>query len=172
MTVTEPSDNEYLSRPLIPDLKFLIEENRVRIQSSTTIHAAATMPSHIDIKGILALYKLVLQEAKAQKVPISYSRHIRRRVNERRNEYEADYAAMKKLFSQITDQFRVVKMRGLHMGVVNDHALQKMQSLCDELEQYRYGDRATSMFSGIQTHLADTHEYLTRNNHRETAIHL
>lgn len=162
----ERDDNSYLSKPLIPDTEFIIEDDRVKISTADTIYVHANLSPPIEKERVLALYKRVLALAKEKKISISYSSHIRRSIRERWGEYAAARASMKALFPQIITQSRVVKERGLHYGTTNDRELEKLQRLCWDYQRFHYGGSVVSLVSDILHRLECMAEDLSEPEYR------
>lgn len=157
----EQDDRSYLSKPLIPDTEFIIEDNKVKISCPSTLYAHVVLRPPIIKKEVLALYKRVLALAKEKKVSISYREHIHKTIRERWEEYVVASASMKALFAQIITQSRVVKERGLHYGTRDDVELEKLQRLCHQYENFYHGGSVVSLISSIQSLLEILMEDLT-----------
>jgi len=168
----EVRDSEYLSHSLIPDVTFTIESDHIRVASLSTIYAETVLSKPIDKGDLLSLYEKVLRDAKAQKISISYGRHTRKCIQARWKEYESDFAAMKSLFSQITQQCQIVEKRGLHMGTSDDKELERLQDLCYQFQQFTYSCNISSVLYETQSRLKSLHRQLNSDLHQISKIYI
>jgi ribosomal protein L14E/L6E/L27E len=133
------ADSEYLSKPFIEGAEFIIEDNYIKITTPTTVHVETRRVSPLHYEEFTSLYKSVIRTAKYKKVKISYTRHIRRDLIDRWDEYITMWSKAHDLFNEIVRQAIIVRERGLHYGTIDDSELKKLQNLCEDNRSYFYG---------------------------------
>ena len=75
-------NGNYLSRPLIEGVSYEISDTDIAIQSPHTCYVRCKLPRRRDKDALLRQYSGVLAVAKAQRVKISYTLHIRKTIQE------------------------------------------------------------------------------------------
>lgn len=163
-------ETEYLLRPLIEDVAFTIEDSQVRITGPSTIYIGTHRIIPLNKDELLSLYKRVLSSAKARGVKISYTRHMRKQITERWDEYESRCAEADTLFSKIIEQSRIVRARGIHYGTRDDEALDKLGTLRSEYEKYFWRNSIISQFSEIRHELMDIEKDLSSSHYQLSKI--
>jgi len=157
-------DIEYLSRPLIEGLVYIIENEHVKISSPHTIFAENRTIIPFMKDEILSMYKSVVQKAKSKGVKISYKQHMRKTIIERWSEYEISCDNAKILFKRIIEQVKIVQERGIHRGTRDDSELDKLHKLCNEYNKFYWRSSIISHISSIYYSLKNIERDLSASN--------
>lgn len=167
------SENEYLSRPLIEETTFTIEDDHVKITSPSTIHVGVRRIIPVESKKeLLALYKRVFRKAKSQGSKISYQHHTRKLITERWDEYAEICMGAASLFRDIIEQAKIVQARGLHYGTRDDVELENLQKLCFQHEKNYCNDSIICEFSSAYNRLLNLEQDLSSLNSPLEIIYL
>lgn len=142
-------DDNYLARPLVEGVTYEISDTDIAIQSPHTCYVRCKLPRRWDKDTLLLQYSGVLAAAKAHGVKISYTLHIRRRIQELWPEYEAACAEREKLFARLGALAREVQARGIHYGTADDKTLSAVQEVSERLASYDYCGTPSSRIAGI-----------------------
>jgi len=142
-------DVEYLSRPLIQDMHYEISDEHVRITCPNTCFVDVRLNGKLERESLLDRYRQVLQMAKAQKVKISYSNHMKRTLTTKWEEYESAVTERAALFRRLVTQARVVEARGIHYGCIDYKELSLMTEIRNQLTPYGYRNSILSCISRI-----------------------
>lgn len=151
--INEQGDREYLSKELIKDIKFVIEEDQVRIYCSNTSFINAQISQFISKSDLLAAYGRIVARAKALGIGISYKQNIKKTIEERWIDYEKAFEKAKKLFGQLVAQAGVVRDRGLHMGCTYDMQLERAQEYVNALSRMTTSKSVITEFEKIRYRL-------------------
>ena len=150
---TEQIDQEYLDKPLVEGIRYQITDSRVHIACDHTLYTDVYLNTCLDRKSLLERYQDILRQAKESGVSISYTRHFRRIINERWEEYLQQKERQRTLFARIVVQAAVVSKRGIHMGCRDDRELEKLHELCREYEPLQRRSNILSIMEGISSQL-------------------
>lgn len=156
-------DVEYLSRSLIQNVSYEISDKHVRITSPSTCFVDMRLSSRWELEPLLDNYHQVLQMAKAQKVKVSYSAHMKRTLVTEWEMYKSSVVEQAALFRHLVTQAHVVETRGIHCGHIDDKELALMMGIRDKLMPYEYGNSILSRISEIAHQLETFQRDLTRN---------
>lgn len=158
---------EYLNRPLVEDVSYEISEDRISIRCPHTIFYDNILPKRCDKDAMLDQYRRVLQIAKAQNVKISYSRHIRRTIQERWHDYVTGRERQEQLFQELREIVSKIQQRGIHRGYSDDEEIKKANKVAAELNTFNYLDnvvhKITRLAYELQTlerQLSDRHAHI------------
>ena len=165
-------DIEYLSRLLLEDVQYEISDTRVKIHRPDTCFAEAYLGTHFDRQALLDSYGKVMRTAKAHSIRISYSTHIKRRLKDQWEEYEASVEDRARLFRWFSAQARVVELRGLHQGCVDDKELLLLTELQNRIIRYGYRDSVISQIASAAHTLETLRQDLSRSPERIAMIAL
>ena len=165
-------DVEYLARPLIEAIDYEISDEHVRIACPSTCFVGMRLNGKLEREPLLDSYRQILQMAKAQKVKISYSAHMKRTLTTEWDEYESSLAAQAALFRRLITQARVVEARGIHYGYSDDKEFSRLQDIASKLTAYGYGNSILSHISSIAGQLKSLQRDLTRTPDRYSMIAL
>jgi len=146
-------DVEYLAGPLIKAMDYKISDEHVRITSPNTCFVDLRLGGRLEQEPLLESYHQVLQMAKAQRVRISYSNHMKRTLMTKWEEYESSIAARAALFRHLVTQARVVEARGIHCGCSDDKELSLLTDIRSQLMPYGYRNSILFRISSIASQL-------------------
>ncbi len=147
-------DKEYLARPLLEGVKYVIDDNLVRVASEHTSFANNERISlRFTKESLIELYDSVCKRAKAAKVTVSKKRKYRESIESDWERCEQELKNHNKLFDQLVEAFKIVKERGLHQGTSDDEALAKAIAIRNELETIYYRTSAYMKMYDIYTSL-------------------
>ena len=158
------TDSEYLSRPLIKDVTYLIDNDCVNIFSPNTCFVRQNLLSRIDVFGLLRMYQEIIQNAKAQGVSISYSMHIKKKLINQRSEYEKCHKEAFSLFRRMVEQAKVVRDRGIHIGCSDDRELDELHEMSNQYSRYFWRDSVLSKMNEYSRRLNDLQTSLAQQN--------
>ncbi len=165
-------DGNYLSRPLIEGVSYEISDTDIAIQSPHTCYVRCKLPRRRDKDALLRQYSGVLAVAKAQRVKISYTLHIRKTIQELWPEYEDACAEREKLFAQLKKLAQDVKTRGIHLGTVDDEVLSAAQEVSEKLAAYGGCGTPSSRIAEIGFDLSRLEQWLSREHGPDRMISL
>lgn len=163
---------EYLGRPLIEGVNYEISETKVLIQSTNTCFVSCVLPELCKKNEVIGQYRRVLRAAKEQGVKISYSRHIRRTIRERWDDYLAEREKQERLFLELRETADVIRRRGIHAGHADDEELAKAYEIAGELAKLNYRDRAIRKIADLSYDLQMLECQLSDMNRRCDVIAL
>ena len=146
-------DVEYLAGPMIKDVRYEISDEHIRITSPNTCFVDMRLDGRLERESLLDIYRQVLQMAKAQRVRISYSNHMKRTLMTKWEEYESSIAARAALFRHLVTQARVVEARGIHCGCSDDKELSLLTDIRSQLMPYGYRNSILFRISSIASQL-------------------
>lgn len=147
------NDQEYLSRPLIEDVTYIITADCLRISSPCTLYAGARPYIPLKKDALLELYTKVLCIAKQRGAKVSYRSHLRKNIIGNWDEYEKDCHEVQRLYAEMLGKAKEIAIRGLHYGTVDDEFLKGLQSLEAKYHALFHGNRSISIISEIQSRL-------------------
>ena len=165
-------DVEYLAGPLIKAMDYKISDEHVRITSPNTCFVDLRLGGRLEQEPLLDIYRQVLQMAKAQRVRISYSNHMKRTLTTKWEEYESSIAERGALFRHLIAQARVIEARGIHYGCSNDKELSRLMEIEEKLTSYGYGNSILPCISSIASQLESLKNDLTHDPNRYSMIAL
>ena len=144
---------EYLERPLIEGVGYEISETRVTIQSPNTCFVSYVLPERCQKDQMLNKYQCILRMAKEQGIRISYSRHIRKTIQEKWPDYVAGREKQEQLFNELRKAASTVQQRGIHMGHVDDKELDKVYQIVGLLDKLHFSNGAMSIIARFEQEL-------------------
>jgi hypothetical protein len=165
-------DDEYLARKLLDGVDYKIGNDSVYITSPHTSYAYEIRLAVLDEGDLLNRYKNILNLAKKQEVKISYKRSIRKTINERWAEYEADCKAANEIFDCIVSQAKTVQDRGLHSGTTDDVELDKLHQYRNAYSEFFWRNKIISIINGIDRSLQEMERDLLSTEYQVTMITL
>jgi hypothetical protein len=166
------TDLDYLAQPLIEGAAFVIEDNRIKITSPSTVHAETSRVLPINKSDFMTLYKSVLKIAKSKGVKISYSRRIRRNSIDKWGEYTKACNEADELFDEVIEQAKIVQQRGLYYGTRDDYELTKLQRLCEDNRSYFYATSIVARVAEDYFMLKSISQRLEKSDTEELTIYL
>jgi len=158
------SNAEYLAKPLLEDLNFIIDKDFMQITSASTRHAEARRHEKLSKTALLTLYSNVIKMARDRNLQIGFRNHYRREVNGMWDEYELCYETAYRLFEDILKQAKVVESRGLHYGTCDDIELEKLQNLCNEYNKNFWRSAVIFKMEAILSALEDMRENIQHSD--------
>ncbi len=164
--------SDYLSRPVIKGIVFEISEDRISIQNPGTSFIMARLDPPLEKAALLEQYQRVLRQAKAKRVRISYTAHIRKTICENWEEYEKAVHEKQRLFQQMMALAYTVKERGIHLGWRDDAELEHLCQLQYQFQSYGWGGSAASRINSAACHLRETEAGLSAGSGRADMISL
>lgn len=162
----------YLDRQHLDDVQFEVGLQRVRISTVHTTYVNVASVHRYNLNAILDLYNIVTGDAKSKKVRISYKSHLKRTVLEQWQDYEDACRHCDEQFDEIVKHAKVVKNRGLHLGVVDDMELAKLQAMCAEYSKIHHASHIISKFADIWHQLNDSQRFLANSDGESIMITL
>ena len=145
-----PADQEYLSRPALEDVQFLISERELCIRSEHTVYAQALAPEQVlDQRELLAQYRYVLKTAKERNIRISYTNHYHKRIRERWPSYKAAAGERDAVYQKMLEQAAMLQQRGIHLGCRDDVVLQGMYCLQERYREFYHSQNPCGEMTGI-----------------------
>jgi hypothetical protein len=170
--MSQQTDAEYLTRPLIEGVVYTIEADHVSIASPTTLWVNERRIAPLDKGTMLALYSKIHKAAKSQNVKISYSRHMRRQITERWVVYETAAQVAGETFDRIVKLAESVRERGIHIACCDDQTLDKLTTACNKHMEFHWRTSIVSQMSAIARELRDLDRNLSSANHCLYKIHI
>lgn len=150
----ETQDNEYLSRPLLQDVKYYTGSDKIKIgTSSTSFIDIERNKYYITLAELLSLYKKVIGEAKLRNISISYTRKYKQIISDNYTCYSTEYNLMQKLFYDLIKLSITIQMRGIHYGNVDDIVLEEMIKKRNEYISYFWRTSAYSKINSVYQEL-------------------
>lgn len=165
-------DVEYLSQPLIRDVHYEISDTRVNIHCPHTCFVDTCLAPRLDRQALLDSYREVMGIAKAHHIRISYSTHIKKLLKEQWAAYEAGMEERERLFRLCSAQARVVELRGLHQGCVDDKELSLLTEMQDRIVRCRYGNCVVTQIASAASRLETLWQDFSRSPERCARITL
>lgn len=118
------SDEEYLSRPILPNLIIDVSNNTIHVECKYTIFCSIQRITNISNKDILlGLYNDVYKLAKNKGISISYNRGYKKLIKNNYEDYTAEIELYNNLFELCRNKFKGVGIRGIHQGYKDDRVL-------------------------------------------------
>lgn len=153
-------NHEYLCRPLIEGMTYIITADDLRISSPCTLFAGAKPYIPLKKDAILQLYAEVLHTAKRCGVKVGYRLHLRRCVIENWDGYEKDCQEAQRLYAEMINKAKQVESRGLHYGTTDDSVLKALTIIEAKYKAMFWRNRSISQISGVQDHLGSMRNHL------------
>jgi hypothetical protein len=174
MTMMCNNDAEYLQRPLLQDVEYIITPDDVRIDCPHTKYVQVRKFQSVDKKEVMGLYLRVRELAKRHSAGISYRNHYRKGIQDYGDACLACCNIAQHVFDQVITEAENVRARGLHFGTRDDEALEQLQSTCAEYEKIFWQDSAYSKLSAIKHSLEEYLHFLNykTSDERDVVIFL
>lgn len=118
-------DKEYLSRPLVHGVVYEISDESINISCSHTVWVQAQRAKYIRKEDVEQLYSNVYSTAKEMGITIGRSRHYKKFINTRWQEYREQFDKYNKVFSELVVVCKEVQKRGIHTGYSDDWVVSK-----------------------------------------------
>ena len=165
------TDDEYLSKKLIEDTIYEIDNNSIKIENNHTCYIRCNRVQNNFTKNeILDLYKKVYQLAKNQNVSIARKNQYKKYIDESWEEYEKELKRYNDLFDNLITICKEVKNRGLHYGTSDDIVLKKASNIKNEYEKVYHGLSINSNIKRIYRSLTELYNDLNNKEVRYTKI--
>lgn len=119
----------YLKNDLIPDVKFEIAENTIKVSSPSTIFVQMCREPEYAQKDCLGIYSQILGLAKEKGAKISYKLSSKKKLLNLWSDYTTDTSEINFIYSSVVEVLKKVQANGIHYGVVDDIVLKKAQDL-------------------------------------------
>jgi hypothetical protein len=143
-------DNEYLSRPLVNGVKYVINDNEISISSDNTIFTDIVnigLDMSIlkrSISNMRETKKLV--KLSNGKITLKNTTKIIKFMKEHFSEFIAQVAVYHTLFEQAKEIAKGVQERGIHVGCVDDVELNRLNEVTSIMERMNYIGTPMSKF--------------------------
>lgn len=162
------SDVEYLNRECIPNVKYVLTEEQLRIANENTSFCDVQHADCISKDTLIEMYKrlIVLVRHNKDRVKLVYKQHLRKNIDLVYPQYKEEYARCENIYAQALKQARYVKKRGIHYGCSDDLELQKLTNLCNEYNKvyWRTSNRAELVRIRQKLHLYIREVEMLRTN--------
>lgn len=165
-------DQEYLSRPLIEGMTYIITADDLRISSPCTLFAEAKPYIPLKKDAILQLYAEVLHTAKRCGVKVGYRLHLKRCVMENWDEYEKGCHEAQHLYVEMLGKAGEAASRGLHYGTTDDTVLKALQAIEAKYHALFWRNRSIAKISDVKSHLESAIGYLAGPDTGHLTIYL
>lgn len=147
------TDKEYLSKDLLPGLKFVINKNVVYITSETTSFITYTRPIRLLQQDLLEVYSSVVKTAKLKGCGISYQNKYKKFITENWQVYLEQSNELDKIFDELIEKAKKIQKRGIHLGCSDDLVLKETTEFSWKLNPYFYRNSAISIMNSIYNEL-------------------
>jgi hypothetical protein len=147
------TDREYLSKDLLPGLKFVITKNVVHISSDSTSFLSYTRPTKLIQQDLLDVYSSVVRTAKLKGCGISYQNKYKKIITENWQVYLEQSNNLDKIFDELVNKAKVIQKRGIHLGCSDDLVLKETTEFAWKLNPYFYTNSAISIMNNIYNEL-------------------
>ena len=151
------TDREYLSKPVLPNMKYEITDNRIYIANENTVFIQANNIEKFRQEDILDKYKELLAVCKKNGVKISYTNKYKSYLLDIWPRYVKDVEDYKKFYNELKKKAEIVKKRGIHYGCSDDIALKDMTEFSYNLNSYQYRvssiSQVTEIYNTIINHI-------------------
>ncbi len=131
-------DKEYLSRPLVEGVIYKISNDEINIFCSHTVWVQAKREHYITKEDALQVYSRVYNTAKAMGITIGRSRHYKKFITTKWQEYRAQFDYYNKIFNMLIGVCKEVQQRGIHRAYSDDCVLAKAFNLHNTYREMYY----------------------------------
>ncbi len=145
---------EYLQRPLIEDVVYVITDNNIRVSSPGTLYINLEKRDRIQLSEVERLFRELREVAKTTpKLKLKGVTKFLPTIRELYTEYCKSVELIEKNFLEISELFRQIQTDGLHRGYVDDELLNRAYSKKSEIERQYYSNSTYSRFVSCYTNL-------------------
>jgi hypothetical protein len=162
--------NEYLKRELIPNVRYVINNDNIKIENDNTSWVNINRIKPFNKDDILSLYKQVNRLAKEKNVSVSWKNGYRKYITENWEKYQNELNYYNNLFNQTINKYKEVENRGIHCGYSDDKTLDKAGDIKNQYIKVYYGDSVYSHIHDIYNRLNELYEAFTKYNKNYTKI--
>lgn len=149
--MVQVSDMEYLQRPIIEDVEYIITDNKIKIASPHTLYCnVERIERIIPLKELLELYQRIIKKAKEKKFSISYKARIKNTILANYDRYIKEIQESNLLFDKMIEIAKQVEKRKIHYGSVDDEVLNNLSDLKNEYIKIYYRASACSIMEDIK----------------------
>lgn len=142
-------EQDYLNRPLIENIEYIITNNKVKIQGTDTSWINITRSEWIDKNSLLDTYRNIYRTAKEKGIKVSYKNRFKKFILENWQQYGDEFDYCNKIFDSIIPVAEQVQSRGIHYGYSDDEVLDILGNLKNELGEMFYRSTITSKIREI-----------------------
>jgi hypothetical protein len=151
---TSTIQQDYLSKPEIPNVVYTVEKTQIRIANDNTVFCQAIRTSNpISKTEFLAMYKYIVSIAKQNKISVSYKNKYKSKVIDNYDLYLQEFNNADNLFNQMYKQALIVKERKLHYGCIDDAELNKLHDISNKYMACFYRNTLLSQVTEINSHI-------------------
>lgn len=150
-------DMQYLSKPLVDEVCYVINGECVRIYSPHAILVEVWQKYSVSQEDLLDTYRQLLRLSKELHVTIydTSINHTDQILKTKWNEYETAIIRRGILFSSMVTQARIVETRGIHHGYANDKELSTLLELQRQARSYDSADSVITCINTLQQKLVN-----------------
>jgi hypothetical protein len=158
------SDKEYLSRDLLNNVSYTIEDNKIDIACSHTCFIRTKRHKTINKTELLNLYKHVSSTAKAKHVKVSRKNAYKKFITDNWNNYISELDRYNTIFDEMIILYKQVQERGLHCGYSDDCVYNQASELWRKYQHSFYRTSILDKFEEIKHELQELSEDLKKDN--------
>ncbi len=140
------SDEEYLSKAELPNMKYDITNNHISVMNDNTSFCWHYRIEKLNINDIISQYTELCILAKKKNIKISRTRKFKKFVLKNWEKYETEIKEYNILFDKMINEFLKVKARKIHYGCCDDVVLNNAEKIMNEYQTVYY---RTSYYSQI-----------------------
>ena len=164
------SDTEYLSKPLIENVRYNITDNVIEVDTDSTSYCRMKRIRYTNIteQELRKLYNEVVMLARSNKIKISFKKKTKELIYNNIVGYYENVKTANELFEQCKEVFQEVQKRGLHLGTLDDIVLEKGQSIKNKYgELFYYGTpytTITDIYNGLNELKSKINHWVSDSN--------
>lgn len=162
MLVLSENDKEYLKRPLVKDIKYEIDKNRIYIVSESTGFFNCIRMKALKQEEVLSKYSELIKKCRSKGIKIKYSFGFKKFVLNNWMAYTRDMQKYNKIFDSLYKKTKELSIRGVHIGFSDDEYLKECTMLSWELLPFTYRDSIISKINDIYKEILKHLDYLER----------
>ncbi len=149
----------------------IVNDKMIIITSSGTSHANVSHAEFICPDELLADYREVIRLARLAGVTIAYKQGTKRKINEVRAQYLADYNTYCELYIKLKTLWNQKLEKGLVCGYANnkDELMKTITATDNSMSKLFWGNNPLSFMSGRKARMRDL---LTELKHIRTSKHV
>lgn len=170
MLVLSEKDKEYLKRPLVKDIKYEIDKNRIYIISESTGFFNCTRMKGLKQEDILSKYSEVIKKCRTMGIKIKYSFGFKKFVLNNWSQYIKEIQKYNKMFDIFCEKVKELLIRGIHVGFSDDEYLKECTLLSWELLPFTYRDSIISKINDIYKEILKHLDYLEREQNGDKSM--
>lgn len=146
-------DKEYLSRPLVEDVEYLVTSERIKVSCPHTVYLQYTRLNSYAQKDILTCYSEVIKLSRELGVKIHYTNKYKTWIVNNWGLYTDEYKRYDALFCEVQGMIPKLKKRGLHKGTSDDLYLKNIYKKTGILDTFYYRNSTISGVNSIYREL-------------------